>query len=121
MGVGRAPREVWDLVYGPIRHTQAKDMISTTGESRSEEGTNDLASTAYKVKRTLLKRKYNNRFRRMSSSPDSTPTADSDAGNGGQGVLSTGPTPVRGCYKHRHTGERPGLWALRSDMHPCCR
>jgi hypothetical protein len=45
--------------------------------------------------------------RRRSSGPDSTPTADSDAGGGGQGVLATGPTPVRGCYKHRHTGSDP--------------
>jgi hypothetical protein len=93
----------------------------------SEEETNDLASAVYKAKRKLLKRKYNNRFRRRSSGPDSTltadsdaarssgpdstPTADSDAGDGGQGGLATGPTPARGCCKHRHTGERPGARA----------
>jgi hypothetical protein len=37
-------------------------------------------------------------------------TADSDAGDGGQGGLATGPTPVRGCYKHRRADERPSPW-----------
>jgi hypothetical protein len=49
------PREgcgIWSAGQSHVRHTQAEDLIST-GES--EEETNDLASTAYEVKRKLLK------------------------------------------------------------------
>jgi hypothetical protein len=68
------PREgVWALACRTIRHIQAKDLIST-GESEERPTT---------LHRPCTKRSANNRSRRRSGGPDPTPTADSDAGDGG--------------------------------------